>query len=410
MRELLRYRDFRLLLAGQTLSLFGDTAMLLVMAMWAKSLTGSNGIAGSVLFAVALPGLLAPFGGLLVDRLPRRRVMIATDLATAAVVLTLLTVDGRGDLWALYVVAFLYGASMIVFQSARSALLHGMLPDQLLGQANGVLTTVREALRLVGPLAGAALFAAIGGGIVAVVDALTFVASAAALLAMRGPDPRPVPAEHHWWPETTAGLRHLVREPILRHLVVAMVICLLVFGFCESVVFAVIDGLGRPVQFLGVLSTVQGVGAIVAGVSVTALVRRLGELRIVSLGLAVGAVALLVVAGHGVPVVVLGWLLFGASLPPIMIGVNTAIQRRTPAQLQGRAAAGFELLAGVPYTSSIAVGAVLVGLVPYRVLLVAMAIGVGLSALYAFVTLREPAAVQGEGPPPRPARRDAAPE
>jgi len=389
MRELLHYRDFRLLFVGQTLSIFGDTAMLLVLAMWAKSLTGSNGIAGSVLFAVALPGLLAPLAGLLVDRLPRRKVMISTDLVTALVVLSLLAVDGRGDLWQIYVVAFLYGASLIVFQSARSAFVQGMLPDELLGQANGVLTTVREAMRLVGPLAGAALFALLGGGAVAVVDVVTFVVSATALLAMRGPDPRPHPVEHQWWPETTAGLRHIGREPILRHLVVSCVICLLVFGFAESVCFAVVQGLGRPVEFLGVLSTVQGVGAVIAGVTTTVFIRRLGELRMVWLGLAASAVGLLLVAGHGMAPVVVGWFVFGAALPPIMVGINTSLQRRTPSELQGRVSAGFDLLTSVPYTLSIALGAVLVGLVAYRALLVVMALGVAISALYAFVTLRE---------------------
>jgi len=409
MRELLRYRDFRLLFVGQTLSIFGDTAMLLVLAMWAKSLTNSNGIAGSVLFAVALPGLLSPLAGLLVDRLPRRKVMIATDLTTAVVVLTLLAVSGRGDLWQIYVVAFLYGASLIVFQSARSAFVQGMLPDDLLGPANGVLTTVREAMRLVGPLAGAALFALLGGGAVAVVDVVTFLVSAAALLAMRGPDPRPRPSEHHWWPETTAGLRHIRREPVLRHLVVACIICLLVFGFAESVCFAVVQGLGRPVEFLGVLSTVQGVGAVLAGVATTVFIRRLGELRIVWFGLAVSAVGLLLVAGRGMAPVVVGWFVFGAALPPIMVGVNTALQRRTPSELQGRTAAGFDLLTSVPYTLSIAVGAVLVGVVPYRALLLVMALGVALSAVYAFVTLREPA-VPRPAAALRPIASDAVPE
>jgi MFS family permease len=169
MRDLLRDRDFRLLFAGQSLSMFGDMAMLLVLAMWAKELTGSSGVAGSVIGAVVLPSLLAPLGGVLIDRFRRRTVMVVTDLATAAVVLLLLLVDGREDLWLLYLVAFLYGASLVAFSSARSALLGTMIPDDRLGQANGSLSTVREALRLVAPLAGAALYAGFGGPAVAVV-------------------------------------------------------------------------------------------------------------------------------------------------------------------------------------------------------------------------------------------------
>jgi Na+/melibiose symporter-like transporter len=408
MRELLRIRDFRLLFVGQSLSIFGDSCMLLVLAMWAKKLTDNNGLAGSVLFALALPGLLAPLAGVLVDRLPRRKIMIVTDLATALVVLSLLFVRGIDQLWLIYVVAFLYGVSLFVFLSARSAFVQGMLPEELLGQANGVLTTVREAMRLVGPLVGAALFATIGGGAVAVVDAATFVCSAVALLAMRGPDPTPHPEESHWWAETTAGFRHIRSESILRHLLVASVICLLVFGFAESVAFAIVDGLGRPVEFLGVLSTIQGVGAVTAGVLTTALIRRLGELRVVWIGLATASVGLVLLAGYGLPPVSVGLFIFGAALPPIMIGMNTTIQKRTPAVLQGRTMSGFDLLTSVPYTLSIAVGAVLVGIVPFRALLIGMACGVGLSAAYAFVTLRQEQSPRSLVPHPE--QHDVVPE
>jgi len=65
----LQLRDVRLLLAGQTLSMFGDWAMIIVLGIWAKVLTGSNAQAGLVFFVFALAGLIAPIGGLVVDRL-----------------------------------------------------------------------------------------------------------------------------------------------------------------------------------------------------------------------------------------------------------------------------------------------------------------------------------------------------
>ena len=104
MRDLLRHRDFRLLLVGQTLSMFGDTAMLLTLGMWAKDLTGSNAIAGSVFAVLGLPTLVAPLGGIIIDRFRRRHVMIAVDVATAAALLLLLLVHDRGDLWLIYLV------------------------------------------------------------------------------------------------------------------------------------------------------------------------------------------------------------------------------------------------------------------------------------------------------------------
>ena len=213
-----------------------------------------------------MPSLLAPLAGVVIDRFRRRTVMIVTDIATAAVVLLLLLVDGREDLWLLYVVAFLYGASLVAFSSARSALLPAMVDDEMLGQANGSLGTGREALRLVAPLAGAALYAGFGGPAVAILDAATFLVSAAALLALRVDEPAPEPHGGRFTVEAAAGGRHLLGDPVLRTTVVATVICMLALGISESAYFAIVDdGLGQPVEFVGVLSAVQGVGAILAG-------------------------------------------------------------------------------------------------------------------------------------------------
>jgi MFS family permease len=392
MRELLRYRDLRLLLVGQTLSMFGDTAMLLVLAMWAKQLTGSNSAAGSVLAAVILPSLLAPLGGLLIDRLPRRPLMIVVDVATAAVVLALLLVRDVGDLWLLYLVGFCYGASLVLFQSARAALLSTMLPDHLLGAANGSLGTVREALRLVGPLTGAALFAGFGGHAVAVLDAATFLVSAGALALMRVEEPAAAraPREHHVLREASAGARHLFGQPALRALVVSTVICMLAIGLGESVFFAVVDqGLHRPVAFLGVLAAVQGVGAIAGGLAVTSLIGRVGELRLVPTGLALIVIGCLLQISHHVLVVATGSLVLGAGLPVVVVALTTALQRRTPGPLQGRVFTAFEFLAGGPQLLSVLAGAALVAVVDYRVLLAVMAAGTLLAAGYAAARLRE---------------------
>ena len=95
MRRLLAVRDARLLLTGETFSMFGDRAMFLVLGIWAKTLTQSNAAAGLVFFAfVASLSLAAPLGGLVVDRVRRRHAMIATDCTVGAGVLLLLLVHG----------------------------------------------------------------------------------------------------------------------------------------------------------------------------------------------------------------------------------------------------------------------------------------------------------------------------
>src|SRR5579862_9741336 len=111
MRRLLSYRDARLLLAGRTLSAFGDWALLIVLGVWMKSLTGSSARAGLTFFVFSLGTLAAPLGGLLADRMRRRRLMIASDAVLGLSVLLLLLVHGRGDAWLIYVVALLYASA-----------------------------------------------------------------------------------------------------------------------------------------------------------------------------------------------------------------------------------------------------------------------------------------------------------
>jgi MFS family permease len=163
-KALLAHRDARLLIAGQTLSAFGDWALLIVMAVWVKSLTGSSAQAGLTFFCFAVGSLGAPLGGLVADRVRRRPLMIATDLVLGAAVLVLLLVHDRGDVWLVYLVALLYGLAGTIFFPARSALLRVMLPEELLAEANGALSATREGLRLIAPLTGAAIYAAAGGG------------------------------------------------------------------------------------------------------------------------------------------------------------------------------------------------------------------------------------------------------
>jgi MFS family permease len=385
MRELFRHRDMRLLFAGEACSLFGDRAMFLAFGVWVKTITGSNAAAGLVFFAFALPSLFSPFGGMLVDRLPRRQLMIAVDLCIAATVLSLLLVHGRGQLWLIYAVAVLYGACGSLFGAARSALLTEMLPSDLLPDANGLLQTASQGMRLVGPLAGAGLFAAFGGGTVAAIDAGTFGVSALCLALLRA-RPQPAasrPREQRFRDELAAGARHIMRTLPLRQIVLALAATMFVVGFLETLLFAITDqGLHSPPSFIGVLIAVQGVGALAGGITAARLVRRIGDGRTVGAGIALLGVYCALAIVPSLPVVLCGVVLVGVSISWAVVGYSTAVQQRTPDHLQGRAYSASDTLLGTPQTISIALGAGLIAVVDYRLLLLAIVLVSALCAAY----------------------------
>jgi MFS family permease len=381
MRRLFAIRDARVFLLGSGVSMLGDSAMFLVLGIWAKDLTHSNAAAGLVFFVLLLPSLFAPLAGLVVDRVRKRPLLIVVNCAMAAAVLLLLFVHDRSDLWLIYVVAGLYGAAGAILGSARSAFLTVMLPRELLGDANAVVATVREGLRLLAPLLGAGLYAASSGRTVAVADALTFVGLAVALLFVRTPETRLEREEQHFLTELSAGVRHVFATLALKQIILATAACLLVVGFSETLFFAVVEfGLHRQPSFLGVLESLQGLGAIVGGV------------RLVGWGMALFAVADASFASSSLAVVSAGIIVAGFAVSWFIVGFSTSIQLRTPQRLQGRVASAANTMVSTPQTVGIALGAVLVTVFDYRVLVALMFVGILACSVYLLTRGAEPIA------------------
>jgi MFS family permease len=399
MRRLLSIRDARIFLAGWTVSQFGDWALIIVLAVWAKALTDSNASAGLVFFALAAPSIFSPLAGVVVDRVRRRPLLVAVYSIEAVAVLALLFVHDRGDVWILYAMAVFIGTFGTLAASARSALMTVTIPRELLGEGNAIFQSVREGLRLIAPLAGAGIYAAAGGGVVAIVDSASFVFVVVALLLMRTPEPRFERVEHNFMTEALAGAKHIWQTLPLRQIVFSTGAALLVVGFSETIIFAVIDqGLHRPPAFLGVLSTLQGIGAIAGGLTAVRGLRVLGDVRVAGLGMAGFAVGELSFVSSSLPLVAVGVAIAGFGVSWFIVGLMTAIQVRTPLRLQGRVSSAADVIISTPQTASIAVGAALIAVVDYRLLVVVESVAVALCAAY-LLSRRAVVPAETETPP-----------
>lgn len=410
MRELLRHRDFAVLLAGQLCSMFAGSALVISLAILAKDLTGSNAAAGLVILALSAPTVAGPFGAFLVDRVRRRPFLVLTHVLAALVVLPLTVVGPGRPVWVVYAVAVAYGLVALFHRAALSGLLQVVLPPGQLGEANALLQTIRMGMRLVAPLVGAGVYAGFGGAALAVLCAVLFLLGAVSILALRVREGRPVREAHGLRAEMAAGVTFLRRTPDLRRLVGTLGVALLLIGPIETAYFAVIDeGLGRPPSFMGVLLSIEGVGAVAGALSAPWVMRRLGETRLVAVGMLVITAAILTLTTANLTWVVTGSLLFGAGLPWVMIGYSTLLQRRTPPVLMGRVALAAEVVIGLPSTLSIGAGALLIAVVDYRLLLVAAALGLlscGLSLVRRPTAASAPAAptaIDGGAGPDSPA-------
>ncbi|WP_348774381.1 MFS transporter [Micromonospora sp. WMMD998] len=394
-RDLLRRPDFRLFFTALTVSMIAESVLLLALAVWVKQLTGSDGLAGATFVALTAPMVLAPLVGWVVDRLPRRRLFVALNAATAVLLLPLLTVHDAGRLWVVYAVAAGYGLSYLALGATVTALVQELVPGALLPDANGATQTVKQGLRLAGPLLGAGLFVLLGGPALAGACAAGFLVAALAGLALR-----PAPVEEdggdHARPnqvrtvavrggrgELIAGIRHLVGEPALRRALVATVAASVGLGLGETLWFAYVDqGLGREPAFLGVLVSLQGVGGLVGGVASATLVRRFGELGAMALAVSCVALASVALARPALALAVVASVLIGLGLPVAMVAIMTLMQRRTAPAVVGRASAALDAMASGPQAVAIGAGALMVGLVDYRLLYGAIGIVLAATAGY----------------------------
>ncbi|MER5640146.1 MFS transporter [Kitasatospora sp. NPDC002227] len=384
MHPLLARPEFRLYIAGQTLSVLGDTALFIALGIWAKVLTGSSSAAGLVMFCYAVPMLLLPLGGLLADRVRRRPLLVTVNLLLAVAVTPLLLVQGRDRLWIVYGVAVLYGLAGAVLTPAQSAMLRTILTDrQDFGAAVGFTQSMRAGTTLVAPLIGSGLYGWLGGHAVALVDLGILLLASLSWLALRVTETEPEPSGRRWRSEVLAGFQHLRTTTSLRPLLIATTLTGFVLSFLQPVLFALIQhGLHRSPQFLGVLETVEAVGALGGAVLGGLLIGRLGPRRTVMAGSAAFGLGALLLLTPSVWVVSAGLLVTGAGIPAAVVGLATAAQALTPPQLMGRAQAAVNLSLTAPQAVAIGVGAGLVAAVDFRVVLAAMVVGAVLAAAY----------------------------
>ncbi len=181
----LSHRPFALLWSGQTISRFGDSLHRLAVMWWVLEKTGSAAQMGLVTFFGLTPMIVFLLvGGVLVDRLPRLRVMLLSDVLSGVVVsaLALLAYLQWLELWMLYIGVFLFGFLEAFFYPAYAAAIPEITPKELLPSANSLTDLSRRLMGIIGPATAAVLVAAGGTSLALALDGASFFISAACLL------------------------------------------------------------------------------------------------------------------------------------------------------------------------------------------------------------------------------------
>ncbi|WP_307868899.1 MFS transporter [Micromonospora sp. C95] len=366
-------RNAILFVAVSLLSGLGGSAMALVTGIWILDLTGSPGLAALVGLCGYAPTLAGPWLGAVVDRLPRRPVVIAANLAVAAALPGLLAVRGPGQVWLLFCVATVYGIAYVLIDAGESALLPAALSPVQLGRVNGWRSSAQEGVKLVAPLAGAGLYTWQGGHLVALLAAVLPALAAAGYAALRLTHTSATAASHVRG--VRAGLTVLFGAASVRRPVVLAAVAIGMSGFTTAAGYAVVtDTLGLPATFLGVLLSAQGAGSIAGGLAVGRLITRFAPTAVALAGAGLFAVSCLVRCLPWWPGVVTASVLAGLGLPWALVAAVTAIQTHSPDALLGRVAATANTVMFGPIAATTPLGAiaVLLGARPPLVLAAAL--------------------------------------
>ena len=362
---LLGDRRFAALFGAHLVSNLGDwLAFLALFGLAALEWRASATRVGLLAVAYVLPLVgVAPFAGVLVDRWDLRKVLVASDMARAVLVLAMAFAPGYAALCALL---FLHQAAGCFFNPAQSAALPRFVPRPRLLSANALTSSAGHAAKLLGPAVAGLLVAALGPRGCFLADSASFVVSALALSTLpampggrrtTGAGTGPARRAGSAWAAVRAdlgeGFEFLRRAPRLRRAVGAVAWTMVaVGGFIAILAVYARDVLGAGPRTLGFLLSSLGVGAVAGALAVAHFGRGRSRQMAIGMGMFLGAIALAILAANpDLRSVAGGVLLLGAAAAVSIVPAQALLQEETPGALLGRvtsvAVAGIGLVQGL---------------------------------------------------------------
>ena len=287
-------RGFLLVWAGQSLSMFGSRLTYIALFWWVLEKTGSAATLAGVAIATALPTLfLGPIAGVFVDRLDRRRLMMAMNLINGLIIgiAGALLLTGQLQVWEIYVFTIVASTATAFHRPSLQASIPNLLTDEQLTRGNSLYQISVGAAGIAGPAVGGILVGLIGSGPTMLVDALTFMVAAISLLASSFPSPRTRARKglSSIYSDIVIGFRFLYDKKVL--LFMLLLFALINFLLAPtSVLFPIMakDVLHVGARGFGLFGSALSVGIVLGGL----LTARLKRFRCHGLGIICGLVLL----------------------------------------------------------------------------------------------------------------------
>jgi MFS family permease len=339
----LRHRNFRLFFSGQSISLIGTWMTRIATSWLVYRLTGSALLLGLVGFMGQIPTfLLAPFAGVWVDRLDRRRVLLWTQALAAAQSLLLagLTLSKRITIGEILILSAFQGLINAFDMPGRQAFLVQMVEDRKdLGNAIAINSSMVNLARLLGPSLAGVVIAAFGEGYCFLIDGLSYFAVIASLALMHiKPLPGRSAAASSMWVQLKEGWAYVSGfAPVRTILLLFALVSLMGMPFVVLMPIFASQVLHGGPHTLGMLMGASGVGALVSALSLAVRKTVLGLGRMIPIAAACFGTGLILFGlSHVMWFSMLMMLLVGFGMMQGMAASNTIVQTLVPEDRRGR--------------------------------------------------------------------------
>jgi MFS family permease len=364
----LRYRNYRLWFFGQMVSLFGSWMQTTAQGFLVFQLTGSPAYLGYVGFAAGVPAwALTLYGGVVADRVPRRTLLIVTQIAQMALAFILagLVFSGIVQPWHIIVLSLLLGVANAFDAPARLAFVRELVDKEDLTNGIALNATMFNLATTTGPAMAGVMYNLVGPAWCFMLNGISFLAVIGALWRMRITSGPVAPRNASAWRDLREGLSYILHEPVVRTLIV-LVGATSCFGISFATLFPAwaVRILGGDATTTGLLQSARGLGALMGALLIASLGRFQFKGRLLTVGTFAFPLLLILMTFTNRLWLTLAILVAsGLAVILIMNLANALVQTLTPDALRGRVMAVYSMV----FFGMMPVGALWVGVVAERV-------------------------------------------
>lgn len=364
----LKYPNYRLWFWGQMTSLFGTWMQSTSLTYFIFELTHSPAYLGYAGFATGIPTwFFMLYAGVIADRMPRRKLMIATQasMMTLAFILAGLTFSGLIKPWHIILLAFFSGTANAFDAPARQAIVLDLVEVEDLTNAIALNSTMFNTATALGPALGGMTYALFGPAWCFTINGISFIAIIIALAAMKLKSHNPLPQRKSTLADLKEGLHYVATHPLIRTIISLVgVVILFAFAFTTLIPAWAVKILKGNATTNGLLYSTRGLGALFSALFIASLGRFKFRGKLFTFGtFAFPCLVLIFALLHWQPLSFL--VIFCAGFSQILVFnlANAFVQTLTPQSLRGRVMSIYSLV----FFGFMPIGALLIGWVAHGI-------------------------------------------